>query len=686
MRLAERVRRLFAGWRPWCVAVVVGGLAAGAASAIAQVKERSPAGSAKPNEGVTPPENPFPGHKPKAPPLDGGIAWLNTAGPIELAKLKGKVVLLDFWTFCCINCMHILPELAKLEAEFPNELVVIGVHSAKFTGERDSQNIRDAILRYGIKHPVVNDAKMTIWREYGVRAWPTQALIDPEGFLIGGVSGEGNYEVIRGAIRKLIAYHKAKGTLDPKPIRFELEEYHSPPTPLRFPGKVAADPTTGRLYVADSSHHRIVVADLATGAVRQVIGDGVPALRDGAFTGARFNDPQGLAFAGNILYVADRRNHVLRRLDLDARTVTTIAGTGTQGHERRGGGPATQISLASPWDLLQIGTDLFVAMAGTHQIWKMDLTAGTIGVYAGSGMEDIEDGSPEEAAFAQPSGLATDGEWIYVADSEVSAVRKVGLRQPVVGRLVGMGLFEYGDVDGVGPNVRLQHALGVACANGLVYVADTYNNKLKVIDPRTRQATTFLGDGKAGAEDDPPRFDEPGGLAFAAGKLYVADTNNHRIRVVDLATKTVRTLALKGLPIPTPPEAEAPLPEAHTLALPPAVLKPTDHLQLVGSVVVPKGSKLNLEAPMSYAIDKIRPGGTKLRVTRGRIAPPQATFTLSLKDLSLADAHELQIAVTYYHCETGSEGVCRVETQVWTVPLRFDAAHGTDKLNLKAAP
>jgi thiol-disulfide isomerase/thioredoxin len=115
----------------------------------------------------------------RAPEFPAGMQWLNTATPLRLADLRGKIVLLDFWTYCCINCMHIIPELTALERKYPNELVVIGVHSAKFHNEGDSENIRQAILRYEIQHPVVNDRDFRIWRSYAVRAWPTLMVIKP---------------------------------------------------------------------------------------------------------------------------------------------------------------------------------------------------------------------------------------------------------------------------------------------------------------------------------------------------------------------------------------------------------------------------------------------------------------------------------------------------------------------------
>jgi DNA-binding beta-propeller fold protein YncE len=286
-----------------------------------------------------------------------------------------------------------------------------------------------------------------------------------------------------------------------------------------------------------------------------VAGTGEPGRDDGPFEKARFNDPQGMAVDGDQLFVADRKNHLLRVLDLKAGTVQTLAGTGQQGQDRDAGGPARAVGLNSPWDLLLHGGRLFIAMAGHHQIWTLDLAKGQLAPFAGDGRENIKDGPRNAARFAQPSGLATDGTTLYVADSEVSAVRAVPLSgEGTVRTLVGEGLFEFGDVDGKAEQVRLQHALGVACHGGKVYVADTYNSKVKVLDPATRECKTLLG-GEPKGWLAPPLFNEPGGLSYAGGKLYVADTNAHRIRVVDLKTNAVSTLKLQGV--------EAPKPAAH---------------------------------------------------------------------------------------------------------------------------
>ncbi|MCA8999053.1 MAG: redoxin domain-containing protein, partial [Planctomycetaceae bacterium] len=477
---------------------------------------------------AAPQENPFPGRFP-APSLDGGTEWINTSGPIDLRELRGKIVLLDFWTYCCINCMHVLPDLKYLEQKYGRQLVVIGVHSAKFDNEKQTENIRDAILRYEIEHPVVNDSEMLIWRKFGTRAWPTLALVDPEGRYIGSQSGEGNRELFDQVIGKLVEYHRWKGTLDENPILFSQESEKTTATPLRYPGKVLADAESGRVFIADTSHNRIVVCDM-NGQLLDLVGCGNIGTQDGAFEQAEFDHPQGMALVGDLLYVADTENHLLRVVDLPARRVRTLAGTGRQGRTGRDtGGPLLTTSLNSPWSLAHSNGTLFIAMAGPHQIWSHHIGDDHIAVFAGSGREDVINGALTEAAFAQPSELTIDdsGKFLYVADSEGSAVRRLntspnGTVTTVAGTSelpAGQSLFAFGDVDGTAQAARFQHPLGVVFAAGRLYVADSYNHKIKVIDEETGLTTTWLGDGVAGTELQPARFSEPGGLAVAAGKL-----------------------------------------------------------------------------------------------------------------------------------------------------------------------
>ena len=467
----------------------------------------------------------------QAPSLDGAVDWLNVSSPITIAELRGKVVILDFWTYGCINCMHVLKDLKTLERRFPSELAVIGIHSPKFTNEKATENLRRILVRYEIEHPVANDANLAIWRRYGAQAWPTRVIIDPAGNLVGTAMGEGNLEGFANAVRSVVRVFDERGEMNRSPLPHDLERDRHADKPLLYPGKVLADASTDRLYIADSNHHRIVVTTL-DGQLIETIGSGLQGDADGIFSQARFHRPQGLALdpstslgaGGDTLYVADTENNQIRVVDFQARAVHTLGNT----------------DLNSPWDLALKQGILIVAMAGTHQIWVVDLLHDRAYPYAGTGEEARRDGTVNEAAFAQPSGLAIAGNTLYVADAESNTIRRVELPPAnTVTTLAGGDLFEFGDQDGRGDAVRIQHPLALAVHDGVVYVADTYNHKIKTLNPATGEMKTFASG-----------FYEPGGLSIANGTLFVADTNNHEIRTVDLRTRQVARLPIAGL---TPP-------------------------------------------------------------------------------------------------------------------------------------
>lgn len=630
-------------------------------------------------------ENPFPNRLP-AVELDGGVEWLNVGGPIELKDLRGKVVLLDFWTFCCINCIHVLPDLKYLEKKYPNELVVIGVHSAKFDNEKETGNIRQAIMRYEVEHPVVNDANMTVWRKFQVRSWPTLVLIDPEGYYCGYLSGEGNREVLDTVIPRLIAYHRAKGTLDETPVRFDLERSKAEKTALRYPGKILADAAGDRLFISDSNHNRIVVTTL-DGKLKEVIGNGQIGAVDGDYQAAQFDHPQGMALVGETLYVADTENHLIRAVDLEAKQVTTLAGTGQQARGRDLGGLLRETALNSPWDLLVHGKTMYIAMAGPHQIWAHQLGTAILGRYAGSGREDIIDGPLDSAALAQPSGLATDGKFLYVVDSEGSSVRKISLykegAQKVAGSVQtvvgtsdlpgGRSLFEFGDTDGEGSRVRLQHPLGIAYHQGTLYVADSYNHKIKAVDIKALNSKTWLGDGQPGVALDPVRLAEPAGLSIANGMMYVADTNNHRVCVVDLATKGTRVLEIAGLEAPAEVVATDEPVAAQQILSPvsfPSVMA-GQALSLDLKPLLPEGYQLNPLFPVSFKVKQT--GGESVIVDEllGKRLMADVSAGTPRLQLTVATAAQGEgtyaVQVSFGYCSDGKSGLCKVATK--TIPL-----------------
>ncbi|KAL1802209.1 hypothetical protein ACET3Z_030856 [Daucus carota] len=511
------------------------------------------------------------GNAPTVPEFPPKLDWLNTA-PLQLSRdLKGKVVLLDFWTYCCINCMHVLPDLEFLERKYKDmPFTVVGVHSAKFDNEKDLEAIRKAVLRYGITHPVVNDGEMYLWRELGISSWPTFAIVSPNGKLIAQISGEGRRKDLDSLVEAALLYYGRKNILSNTQIPLRLEKDNDPrllASPLKFPGKLAVDVYNSRLFISDSNHNRVVVTDLDGNFLVQIGSTGEEGLRDGNFSEAAFNRPQGLAYnpKKNLLYVADTENHALRVINFVDEMVQTLAGNGIKGSDYKGGQKGNSQLLNSPWDVCFEPENeiVYIAMAGQHQIWEHNTLDGVTRAFSGDGYErNLNGSSSTNTSFAQPSGisLSPDFKVAYIADSESSSIRSVDLKTGGSKLLAGGdpvfsdNLFRFGDHDGTGSEVLLQHPLGVVCGkNGQIYFADSYNHKIKKIDPDTKRVSTLAGLGKAGFKDGAAleaQLSEPSGIAEASnGRLYIADTNNNLIRYLDLSKQEaeISTLELKGV-------------------------------------------------------------------------------------------------------------------------------------------
>jgi thiol-disulfide isomerase/thioredoxin len=443
---------------------------------------------------TTPTSTPRTATRLRAPELTGR-GWLNTGGEqLSLADLRGRIVVLDFWTFCCVNCLHVLDELRPLEEKYADSLVLIGVHSPKFEHEADADALAAAVERYAVHHPVLDDPGLATWQAYTARAWPTLVVIDPEGYIVASMSGEGHAHGLSVLIEELIAEHSAQGTL-----RQGDSPYAAPPPPetaLRFPGKAAVLPD-GTFVVSDTAHHEVVhlETDLVTERAR--------------FGGAGvLNEPQGVlvlpaetaARVGYDVVVADSVNHQVKGLRLADGAWVTLAGTRRQLRERSGSGPALRQDLSTPWDVAWFIDRVVVAMAGTHQLWALHLATdpadNTVAVLGGTSAEGIRDGAADEAWFAQPSGLAVsaDGRRLWVADSETSALRSLDLTDDgfVVETHVGQGLFDFGHRDGTADQALLQHPLGVTVLpDGSVAVSDTYNGAIRRFDPVAREVSTL---------------------------------------------------------------------------------------------------------------------------------------------------------------------------------------------------
>ena len=458
----------------------------------------------------------------------GTGGWVNTQRPLTAADFKGRLVLLDFWTYGCINCMQVIPDLDYLEKKFP-QLLVIGVHSAKYTGEGLNDRIKKAAERFAIHHPVMNDNDYKVWDHFGVQAWPTLVLLDGAGKEISRYAGEGHRNDLERDIAKAIG--KGEGQAD---TLTGVAAVKADTGLLAYPSHLVLSYPQA-LLVSDTAHHQVVTFDVVTGKATQRIGSGTAGFKDGDSKTAQFNMPRGMAVVERDVYVADTGNHAIRKIDPEG-NVTTVAGTGTRGFDRAPDSIGTAVSLASPWDLelIEGGKALAIASAGTHQLWRYDLISQMVTNLAGSGREDIKDGDADDAQLAQPSALSLAGDALYFVDAESSSLRV--FKDGKVKTLIGTGLFDYGRLDGKYPTASLQHPQGVFAANGKVYVADTYNNALRVYDPATATLSTLKLDGET--------LSEPGDVWADGQNAYLTDTGNHRIVKVDLATGKASVLKL----------------------------------------------------------------------------------------------------------------------------------------------
>ncbi|CAH8381960.1 unnamed protein product [Eruca vesicaria subsp. sativa] len=632
------------------------------------------------------------------------LDWLNTA-PLQFRRdLKGKVVVLDFWTYCCINCMHVLPDLEFLEKKYADKpFTVVGVHSAKFDNEKDLEAIRNAVLRYEISHPVVNDGDMYMWRELGINSWPTFAVVSPNGKVIAQIAGESHRKDLDDLVAAALIYYGGKNVLDNTPLPIRLEKDNDPrlaASPLKFPGKLAIDTLNNRLFISDSNHNRIIVTDLDGNFIVQIGSSGEEGFRDGSFEDAAFNRPQGLAYNAkkNLLYVADTENHALREIDFVNERVQTLAGNGTKGSDYQGGRKGTSQLLNSPWDVCYepVKEKVYVAMAGQHQIWEYNLLDGVTRVFSGNGYERNLNGSTSQTtSFAQPSGisLGPDLKEAYIADSESSSIRALDL-QTGGSRLLAGGdpyfsenLFKFGDNDGVGAEVLLQHPLGVLCAkDGQIYLTDSYNHKIKKLDPVTKRVVTIAGTGKAGFKDGKvmvAQLSEPAGLALTEnGRLFIADTNNSLIRYIDLNNKEdveIRTLELKGV--------QPPMPKAKSLkrlrkrasadtkiVTVDAVTSREGDLNL--KISLPDGYHFSKEARSKFVVDVEPEDAVTVDPLEGVLGPEGSTVLHYRQSSTSASIGKISCKV--YYCK--EDEVCLYQSVQFEVPFKLESESSSSQV------
>lgn len=469
-------------------------------------------------------------HAERAIDFPNGLTWFNVARPLTLSELKGRAVLLDFFTPGCINCIHMLPDEKKLEEHFGTRLVVIGIDSPKFSASKTKDGLLSFIERYDLHHPIVLDPDMQMWNAYGVQAWPTLVLLGPDGNVEKTFIGEQSYEQLAGPVEAALANAPPASKLSKLP----LQPIAAKTRALATPGGIAVSPSL--VAIADTGHNRIVLADHA-GKLVAVIGTGCEGHTDGDYAHAQFNGPHGLTFHDGALYVADTDNQLIRRIDLTHKTVSTIAGSGQRGFAISGQFPARSAVLNSPWDVAWSGNALYVSMAGDHQIWRYDPAGQTIGPWAGTGQEGLEDGARGDAQFAQPSGMNTHGDTLYDTDPESSSVRAIALPDGKVSTLVGHGLFDFGMRNGNANRAQLQHAEGIAWNAGSLYIADTFNNALRKLDLATHQVSTVAA-----------LLNRPLAVAtLAPDTLLVAEGDANRIDAVHLPDGKVMPWPIAGL-------------------------------------------------------------------------------------------------------------------------------------------
>jgi thiol-disulfide isomerase/thioredoxin len=574
---------------------------------------------------------------------------LNTGDASYLiADFRGRFVLLDFWTFCCINCLHVLDELREVEEKYADELVVVGVHSPKFEHEADPVALAAAVERYEVRHPVLDDPDLVTWRAYTARAWPTLVLVDPEGYVVAQYAGEGHAHAIDALLAELIAKHRDRGTLQPG------DRPYVPPTPtagdLRFPAKAVAL-VNGGLLVADAGHHSLVELEADGETVVRRIGSGERGHADGPPEQARFNEPNGLCLlpgevaeaVGYDVVVADTVNHRLRGVQLSTGIVSTLAGDGRQWMQ--GSGTA---SLSSPWDVAWWQDRVWIAMAGIHQLWTFDPRTGKTGVAAGTTNEGLVDGEPAEAWFAQPSGLAPDGDRLWVADAEISALRWIDAEG--VHTAVGQGLFDFGFRDGKAEEALFQHPLGVTLLpDGTIAIADTYNDAVRRYDPSTTEVSTVATD-----------LPEVSGLVVTAAGLVAVESAAHRLSVVAPSTAVTATGLARTTSRPTLDIAAGAL-----------------ELEVV--FTPPPGEKLDERfGPSSSLLVEATPAAL-LADGAGRDTALRRTLVI---DPNVGDG-VLHIAARAASCDDheGEGAACRMHQQDWGVPVRV-TSDGVRRLEL----
>lgn len=453
----------------------------------------------------------------RAIPFPDSLQWLNTPSPLTLQQFKGKFLLLSFWTSSSSLSTGQQKQLESLQKDNPG-LEVVVVHSGKYDSERITDNIRNAVIENNITFPVVNDSAFTLWGAYGIEAWPSNILINPDGAIVARSQGA----ELSNSIQSEISKHKGKLKTYGAHSGSELQRFRQ--GLMLYPSFIESDHIFS-LFITESRGHRILQADFS-GTVEQAIGTGKQGYRDGNLHNAQFSFPKETAYDAkdSILYIADSGNDAIRAYHLKTGEVTTVLGNGSRQMSNPKSIQGTEQGLNQPTGLELVGNDLYIAMTGWNQIWKLDTKTSLAEPVAGSGKFGFEDGKNLKCTLAEPFALTSDPEGIiYFTEMQSSAVRM--LKNRSVSTLVGTGVFEFGDVDGRSNKAKLQGPSGIVYHNDNLYVADEYNNKIKKVDPYSGKTETLLG-----APSNPnKKFNHPSGIAVLRNELFIADKYNQLI-------------------------------------------------------------------------------------------------------------------------------------------------------------
>ena len=590
--------------------------------------------------------------------------WLNLSQNITPKDLRNRIILLDFWTYACVNCLQTVPEIAGLEEEFGDNLTVIGVHSGKFDNEKLLQSIKDAVIKYDIRHPVINDADLTIWQSFKVSAWPTLILLNPEGEVDKIYRGEGNIEKLRSDIKRLIK--KFKYSLNTGPLPITLEKNKITGHILQFPTKLefASDVKYGGvvqkplIFIANSGDNNIIASSLR-GEILFTIGSKEKGFRDGTIESAAFNAPRGLLYKDQILYIADTGNHALRKVDFNSGNVSTVAGSGARGFIIGDEAKAQDTDLASPWDLefFPDKNNIIIANAGTHQLLKYDLKKDTISPFAGNGIENIIDGIYPENSLAQPSGLSSFNQKLYFVDAETSSLRVADVKGNVQS-LIGSGLFKFGYKNGTKDQALMQHPLGVLADDTGIYVADSYNHVIRKYNLSSEKIEDYSGLKIKGSQIETLKntaYNEPEDIISILTKFYIADTNNHRIVVIDRNNDKASILnVMPPLKLPKGGLLEY-LPNLEKI--PSQIVKSNTPITL--SMPLKEGWKINELGPSFFNLVEIT-GNNQANLIKHYDWKEIKSSQINLPKLSSKNEYYLQ--GTVYYCKDAVNALCLVHS------------------------